>query len=152
MFLLLPKILISFVSWYFLRRPSQIYQMAVSYIAVVLKLYSFPFLVRTLFATWRGISIAYPDNSWHIVEILQAIIMNTVSRVAGAIIRGFTIIYAIILILLIFFGSVSYLIIWYTFWFSIPLLVIWISKFDPTNINFNSLFNSSTSLPRKFRI
>ena len=126
--------------------------MAIGYIKVILKLYSFPFLIRTLFATWRGISVAYPENGWHIVEILQAIIMNTVSRVAGAVIRGFTIIYAVILILLVFFGSVFYLILWYTFWFSIPILVVWISKIDPTNINFNSLFNSGTPVPRKFRI
>jgi hypothetical protein len=92
--------------------PYRIILKIIQYTVVLGKIFSFSFLIKTFFAPWKNQLYAYPSKGFDMKHIFEVWTSNTVSRIVGAFVRGFTIILGIaVVIIAIFVGSIC-LIIW----------------------------------------
>lgn len=106
--------------WYFLGRPQNIVQRYIAYAEVCAEMFSFIFLLRTLFAPWKNIRDDYPVRGFQLGKILETLTFNVVTRVIGALIRLSAIVIGLCIQLLLFVGFAIYLVVWVTF----PILFI----------------------------
>lgn len=93
--LLLLRVLGMFVLWYVFEVPVGIVRTYAAYARALGEIFSFRFLLRTLFSLWKGIADEYPGQGIHIEEILATFCLNTISRVIGCIFRTFAVILGI---------------------------------------------------------
>lgn len=107
-----------FVQWYFFVQPKKIVQSYFAYFRAFLEIFSFVFLLRTLFAPWKQISEALPSKGFNIGLIAQAFTLNMVSRTIGLLFRTCTICIGIFFLFGLTFVFATFLVIWLTF----PLL------------------------------
>ena len=110
-----PALLRLLLPWYFLERPRDIARTYLSYAAVFSEVFSFLFLLRTLFSPWKNIRDSYPNRGFNLTLILQAWTFNIVTRAIGAVIRLGAIIIGIALQLLLLGGFLLYLVLWLFF-------------------------------------
>ncbi|MGA1049202.1 MAG: hypothetical protein ACO3UU_14440, partial [Minisyncoccia bacterium] len=92
------KLVTIFIKWYFFEIPIQIVKQVYKYILVISKIYSFTFLLKTLFSPWKNQSYTYPKKGFDINRILEIWTSNMVSRVVGALVRFFTILTGIVIL------------------------------------------------------
>lgn len=85
--LLLLRILGMFILWYIWEVPVGIFRTYRAYVHALGEIFSFRFLLRTLFSLWKGIADEYPGQGIHIEKILGTFCLNTISRVIGGIFR-----------------------------------------------------------------
>jgi hypothetical protein len=85
-----------FLPWYFLLQPAAIFRMYLAYASAFLQVFSFIFLLKTLFSPWKGIADTYPDNLFQVVRVSQVFTLNCTARVVGAVVRLITIAVGII--------------------------------------------------------
>lgn len=104
-----------FLPWYFLERPREIVRMYVSYAAVFGEIFSFLFLLKTLFAPWKNIKDSYPNRGFDLNLILQAWMFNGIVRSIGAIIRLGAIITGLAVQAGLLVGFAAYLLLWVFF-------------------------------------
>ena len=107
-----------FVRWYFFTEPQKIIKTYFAYVKAFLEIFSFVFLMRTLFAPWKQISEAMPSKGFNIGMIAQAFTLNMVSRTIGFLFRIFTISIGIAFLFALTFVFALFLVVWLTF----PLL------------------------------
>ncbi|OGJ57082.1 hypothetical protein A3H22_03720 [Candidatus Peribacteria bacterium RIFCSPLOWO2_12_FULL_55_15] len=86
--LLLLRVLGMFILWYVWEMPAGIVRMYAAYALALGEIFSFRFLLRTLFSIWKGISEEYSTKKGiHIDQIFGTFCLNTFSRVIGGIFR-----------------------------------------------------------------
>ena len=90
--LLLLRVLGMFIVWYVWEVPLRIVRTYAAYAHALGEIFSFRFLVRTLFSLWKGIADEYPRQGVHMEKILGTFCLNTISRVIGCIFRMFAIV------------------------------------------------------------
>jgi hypothetical protein len=106
------KLIGIFIKWYWIEMPYRIILKIIQYTVVLGKIFSFSFLIKTFFAPWKNQLYAYPSKGFDMKHIFEVWTSNTVSRIVGAFVRGFTIILGIAVVMIaIFVGSIC-LIIW----------------------------------------
>jgi len=107
-----------FLRWYFWEQPSTIMRRFFDYLRAFIEIFSFIFLVRTLFSPWRQIKDKYPDRGINIAAISEAFTLNMVSRTIGFLFRIVTLFIGIafIITLTVVFAA------FYLAWLVFPLL------------------------------
>lgn len=86
-----------------------------AYATTLWSMFSFVFLLKTLFSPWKNITEAYPSNKLDLVRIMQALTMNMTARGVGFVIRLMTIVMGIFIELAVLAYYVVYLALWITF-------------------------------------
>lgn len=113
-----------FIKWYFFEIPSKILKQTYEYIIAISQIYSFIFLLKTLFYPWKGQIYAYQEKGFDIGFIMKVWTANMVSRIIGAIIRFFTIITGLIISIVVFILGLFVWVIWFTYPVLFFILVI----------------------------
>lgn len=93
--LLLLRVLGMFILWYVFEVPVGIVRTYAAYARALGEIFSFNFLLRTLFSLWKGIADDYPGQGIHMEKILATFCLNTISRVIGCVFRTCAIILGI---------------------------------------------------------
>lgn len=116
------KALTTFFVWYFLEVPRDIFVGLGKYLKTITYVFSFVYLLRTLFAHWKGLRYAYPSKGFDITNIMQAFGSNMISRIVGAMVRISTIIFGCILMAVVTFAGIACFVVWLTF----PILFVFL--------------------------
>lgn len=114
------KLIHIFIKWYFVEMPIKILNQLYQYIVVLTKIYSFIFLLKTLFTPWKNQLYAYPNKGFDIKRILEIWTNNIISRVVGAFVRLATVFIGVVIIIFTMVIGSIFLIIWLTY----PVLFI----------------------------
>lgn len=110
-----------FIRWYFWDQPMKIMRSFFDYLRAFIEIFSFIFLVRTLFSPWRQITDRYPKRGFNLTEISQTFTLNVVSRTIGFIFRSVTLLLGLIFIILLTVVFAAF----YLSWLAFPI-VFWI--------------------------
>lgn len=110
-----------FLHWYVFFVPGNILRSYMAYLRAFVEIFSFVFLVRTLFSPWRQIVDPYPSNGFNLSRMTQAFTMNTVSRTIGFLFRSITLFVGLFFVILLTCVFAMY----YMLWLSFPIL-FWI--------------------------
>lgn len=114
------KLIAVFVKWYWVEMPVQILKQTQVYVSVIGKIFSFKFLLKTLFAPWKNQAYAYPAKGFDLHRIFEVWTSNMVSRIVGAFVRGFTVLFgAVISFIILILGFL-----WLFVWVCYPILFI----------------------------
>ena len=110
---MIPKnnIIIQYLVWRFFDVPRNIIQGWKNYLAFNLKYFSIPLLFKTMFAYWHKYSMSY-GKGFDFQRIFEAITLNIMSRILGAIVRLFLIAIGLVFELLIFLVGLAVLLLW----------------------------------------
>jgi len=108
-----------YLSWYLHDHPKVIFRAWKNLLRFNLEYFSIPLLIKTFFSPWRRYSWAY-GRGFDFKRYLEAFVSNAIFRTLGAILRFFLIIIGIFLEVLIFFGGLIFLVIW----FLLPLILL----------------------------
>jgi len=107
------------ISWQFFDVPKNILKAWKNFLNFGFFYFSIPLLLKTLFSPWRRYVWFYP-RGFDIGKYLEIWISNLMSRIIGAIMRIFLIIFGLIYeIFILLLGSFIFLI-----WFFLPLILI----------------------------
>lgn len=121
------RVAAAFARWYVGRAPSLILQSYILYAQAFAAMFSFVFLLKTLFAPWKSIQDSYPSKGFNLQKIFETFVFNLTARGIGFVIRVLAMIVGLLLQLLLLFLCMGYLLLWITFpivvLFSIPLLI-----------------------------
>lgn len=85
------------------------------------EMFSFVFLVKTLFSPWKNITDEYPDKGFDLNLIFQAFTMNCITRCIGFVIRLSTLTFGIAVQLALLSIYVCYFLFWITFPFIVAI-------------------------------
>lgn len=106
--------------WYFTDAPFDILKGVQAYIQALATVYSFTFLLKTMFAPWKNQLYAYPEKGFDIQIVLQIWGANIVARLVGAMVRSGVIFTGLILQALVLVVGASILFLWVAF----PVVII----------------------------
>lgn len=109
-----------FATWYLLRRPVEITRAYLSYAAAFGTMFSFIFLIKTLFAPWKSIRDAYPTKGFNLAVLMETWTLNVTARAIGSIIRIAAIATGIVIQIALLAGFSMYLLLWILF----PIIVV----------------------------
>ena len=109
-----------FLPWYLVRMPAAIVRGYGKYAAAFARIFSFVFLLKTLFSPWKSIGDRYPTKGFNLSEIAQVFALNMPARLIGAFIRLIVILLGVALEALLLVAAVVFLLLWVLF----PLLVV----------------------------
>lgn len=112
---------IEFFSWWYTRGYARLATTLQSSLRAIWYIFSIPILLKTLFAPWKRIQT---EAGKGLQNIFRAMLDNIVSRAVGFTIRLFTIIAALICIIVMIVVGMIMLIVWPFLPFSIPVLII----------------------------
>lgn len=114
----------TFLRWHFAKRPKQIVAAYFAYVGALSGMFSFAYLLRTLFSPWKAIADAYPSKGFNLAEIGSVFALNMTARGVGAVIRLGTIAFGIVVQTACLALFVAYLVAWMTFPILLPLSII----------------------------
>ncbi|MDD2913326.1 MAG: hypothetical protein PHH17_01375 [Candidatus Pacebacteria bacterium] len=112
-------IFIKYLEWHYVDKVLEILRLYKIYLVSYFKYFSISILIKTFFSPWKRISQGY-GRGIDFQRFAEAFVFNTMSRVAGAVIRTFFLIIGIFFELLIF--TIGFLIL--IFWLASPLLFL----------------------------
>ena len=107
-----------FIRWYIFDQPSKILRKYLEYLRACIEIFSFVFLVRTLFSPWRQIADPYQKRGFNLNYFLQTLTMNTVSRTIGFLFRSVTLFIGLGFVVALTFGFALF----YLAWLAFPVL------------------------------
>jgi hypothetical protein len=113
---LVPELL----RWHFVRKPVAIGREYAAYAAALAGVFSFLYLLKTLFSPWKAIADAYPSRGFNLAEIGSVFALNMTARCIGAFIRVWVIVMGVVAEILCLAFFVAYFIAWIAF----PLLLV----------------------------
>lgn len=120
-----PRTWSAFPAWYLWKKPLKIVLTTLKYMGAFAEIFSFLFLLRTMFAPWKSITEHYAVRGINLELFMQAFTLNATSRVIGAVIRLFAIALGLVVQIIIASIGIGLLIVWYAF----PLLCAWLLIF-----------------------
>jgi len=106
-----------YVAWHYGQALKNIAAVTRNLIWFFWHFFSIGLLLSTLFTPWQRIHEERPKNTIDLGPILSTILINTLMRIAGAIIRLFVIALGVITIL----GTLAGSIIFFVLWLALPL-------------------------------
>lgn len=83
-------------------------------------MFSFVFLLKTLFAPWKNITDTYPSKGFDLSLMLQTWMFNMITRLIGFVIRFVTLLIGVLVQIGLLVGFVVYLMLWLLY----PLLAL----------------------------
>ncbi len=130
------NVVLDFLLWYAVLAPGNIAAITGNFLVANFNFFSISLHVRTLFAYWHHDFEAY-GGGVDVGQYLSTIIINTLSRIIGFLIRSITIVLGLLVEVLI----VAVGILWLFLWFTIPLLLVFAFSHEPTfSISFPHIF------------
>jgi hypothetical protein len=118
------KLLPVFLRWHFASRPLFIVKSYGAYASALAGVFSFAYLLRTLFSPWKAIADAYPSKGFNLAEIGSVFALNMTARGVGAVIRLGTIVVGIIAQAACAVCFAAYLAAWIAFPVLLPVSMI----------------------------
>lgn len=106
------KLIGVFIRWYWVEMPYRMIRKIYQYVLVLSSIYSFVFLLKTLFSPWKNQLYAYPSKGFDLKRIFEVWTANTVSRLVGSFVRVFTIFLGISVILFVILLGFLGILIW----------------------------------------
>lgn len=106
------KLIGVFIRWYWIEMPYRIVRKIYQYIIVLSHIYSFAFLLKTLFSPWKNQLYSYPSKGFDLKRIFEVWTSNLVSRLVGAFVRLFTLFFGMFLTILVLLIGMILCLIW----------------------------------------
>jgi len=97
--------------WQFFEVPKEILKIWRNFLLFNLNYFSIPLLVKTFFSHWRKYKWFY-GRGFDIGKYFEVFVSNLISRIFGAITRGFLIFAGLIIEILIFFAGLVVFLCW----------------------------------------
>ena len=113
------NIIFLWLAWYFIETPKQILRGWKNILGFNLNYFSIPLLFKTLFSYWHQYHWYYP-RSFDIGQYLEVFFSNLISRILGAVMRMFMIVFGIIVEIIILVIGLIILIAW----LAMPALIV----------------------------
>lgn len=113
-----PLLLIDFSVWYYTGAFRDMLRVWLNYLWFITHYFSLLLLLRTLFAPWKRMQDPYQRNG--LEELLSVLIVNTLSRFVGALIRLTLILTCLVSLML----CIASLFLWLALWVSLPVLTV----------------------------
>jgi hypothetical protein len=107
--------------WYFMRKPLGIMRSGVEHCQALREIFSFGFMLRTLFSPWKGIADPYPKNGFDLNAMAQAFALNCMTRIIGFLFRITAIALGVVAELICAALFACYLLLWLAFPIALPL-------------------------------
>ncbi len=107
----MQNIFFQWVSWHFWEVPKNILMAWKNFLKFGLNYFSLSLLIRTFFSPWHKYVWAYP-RGFDIGKYLEIFISNLISRILGAILRIFLIIFGVLAEIFIIFAGMIILFGW----------------------------------------
>jgi hypothetical protein len=116
-----PKqnILSQWLIFYFFDAPKGILKAWRNFLLFNLNYFSVNLLIKTLFSYWRNYRWAYP-RGFEVGQYLEALAGNFISRILGAIMRIFLIVFGLVTEFFLFIAAI----ITFLGWFILPILAV----------------------------
>lgn len=111
-----------YIWWHYTKAPFLILSLTGHFIKNILHFFSVATLLKTLFSPWRRLSESYPEN-FDLGRVFTSIVVNTLMRLVGAIVRMITIIFGV-------FFALSFLILgtlFFLYWLIMPAATIFLT-------------------------
>ena len=113
-------VVIHYLSWHYsvaLASFSVIYRDIIFFVA---DYFSLPILLKSFFAPWRRLAEPYPENKFNLSEIAAVVVVNSLMRLVGVIMRSIIIIVGLIVLVatIIFYPIILLL------WLALPVIVL----------------------------
>lgn len=122
------RVAVAFAQWYVRRAPSLIVQGYTQYARAFAAMFSFVFLLKTLFAPWKSIQDPYPSKGFNLQKIFETFVFNLTARGVGFVIRILAMMVGLFLQMVLLFLCITYLFLWIIFpiliLFAVPLLIL----------------------------
>ena len=118
-------VLIKYFHWHYFKQSGTILLGWKNLLRFNLEFFSIPVLLRTFFWPWRKYEDSFAKG-FDLMQVLEVITFNMMSRVIGILLRSILIVMGISLEIIIFFGGLIIL----TIWLTVPLLIsagLWLS-------------------------
>jgi len=116
---MVQNIFFQYIFWQFWESPKSVLAGWKNFLKFGLNYFSLPLLFKTLFSPWRKYSWSY-GRGFDIKRYIEVFFSNLISRILGAIVRIFLIIFGILFeVFILFAGLVVFL-----GWLILPLLLI----------------------------
>lgn len=106
------KLIGVFIRWYWVEMPYRMVRKIYQYVLVLSSIYSFVFLLKTLFSPWKNQLYAYPSKGFDLKKMFEVWTANSVSRLVGSFVRIFTIFLGIFIILFVILLGFLGVLIW----------------------------------------
>jgi hypothetical protein len=107
------------IFWQFFEVPKNILRAWKNFLKFNLEFFSIPLLLKTYFSHWHGYKWSY-GRGFDLARWAEALISNLISRILGAFLRSWLIIFGIITEIIIFFlGLIVFL-----GWFFLPIIFL----------------------------
>lgn len=100
-----------YLKWHYGRAFSDILVVWANFFWFTFHFFSIPLLIRTLFSPWKRLHEGY-RKGFHPEDFFQALIVNTLMRIVGAIARLVLIVIGILILLMVTVIGVSFLLFW----------------------------------------
>ncbi len=113
------NIFLQYLNWHFLEMPRNILGILRDFLKFNLNYFSIPLLLKTFFSPWHKYIWAYP-RGFDIGKYFEVFISNLISRVLGAFLRFFLILFGILVETLIIFAGI----IVFVGWIFLPVILI----------------------------
>jgi hypothetical protein len=113
------NILFSWIIFYFFDAPKGILRAWKNFLLFNLNYFSVPLLIKTFFSYWKNYKWAYP-RGFDAGQYIETLIGNIISRILGAIMRIFLIIFGLVTETFLFIAAI----ITFFAWFILPPLAI----------------------------
>lgn len=110
-----------FVRWYYGEQPRKILESYFGYLRASVEIFSFTFLVRTLFSPWRQITDTYEKRGFNLGQFAQTLTLNGVSRTIGFLFRSVTLLFGLCCVV---FLTVCFAM-FYMAWVAFPI-IFWV--------------------------
>ncbi|MGM0629205.1 MAG: hypothetical protein ACQESA_02160 [Patescibacteria group bacterium] len=117
-------ILPTYIWWHYVRAPYCIIALTLNFAGGILYFFSITLLLKTLFSPWRRLSEDYPEN-FNFGEIATSLVVNSLMRVVGAVMRTITIITGLFFTLLSFIMGILFFVYWLLMPVALVFLLTW---------------------------
>ncbi len=114
------KHLLLILKWYALTEPRAIVIGYVRYARALQEIIPFVFLVMTLFSPWKNIREKKKGHGFNLNDFIGRLTLNVFSRVVGAVVRIFTIIFGVIAQIILLALFLAY----FSFWIVYPVAAL----------------------------
>lgn len=113
------NILIQYLTWHFLDSTKGLLSVWRNFLLFNLNYWSLPLLLKTFFSPWRRYQSSY-GKGFNIGRFFEVFTFNTISRVMGAIMRTFLIIFGLLTeVAVVLAGAAAFLT-----WLFLPFLIL----------------------------
>lgn len=117
----MPLVFFYYTYWHYLRAPRDIFQIWKNFLWFFFNFFSIPLLLLSLFAPFQKLD-EKPRKGFDLQAIGESLVVNTLMRVVGFGVRGFTVLMGLTFLTVTFFGGIVFLICWLL----MPLLVVFL--------------------------